>query len=280
MHLTWIIGLLAAAAILYLLFGRKRESAIARGLRKVRAIDAVTSAYKMGDYATALTKTEALKDDGKKSAEYCFFRGSMLSHLGRFDEAESSLREGLPLEENPSRKALVYNTLATVFMELQRYPEAIAFYENAGRAWPDRGANHRGIAEVWLRQGREFPEALEHARQAVDIDRRATGMKKEALNTRLGEDLAVLAWATAVASGDSAAVDALLAEAFVLCDPQSRPTAAEVNYHAARAYQALNRNDKAQECCRKASILDPNGIFGKNARALLNDSAPLSATGA
>src|SRR5439155_10557464 len=37
------------------------------------------------------------------------------------------------------------NTLASAFMEHQRYPEAIAFFEDAGRAWPDRGANRRGL---------------------------------------------------------------------------------------------------------------------------------------
>jgi tetratricopeptide (TPR) repeat protein len=81
------------------------------------------------------------------------------------------------LEEDERQKALVYNTLATVLMDQQRYPEAIAFFESAGRAWPERGANHRGIAEVWLRQRRELSAALDHAQQAVEIDRGATGLK-------------------------------------------------------------------------------------------------------
>src|SRR2546425_2602495 len=83
---------------------------------------------------------------------------------------------------------LFYNVIASVLMDQERFPESIAFFENAGRAWPDRGANHRGIAEVWLRQGREFSEALDHARQAVEIDRHATRMKKEALDSRRSEE--------------------------------------------------------------------------------------------
>ena len=190
----------------------------------------------------------------------------MLHQLGRFDDAEASLREGLPLEENPSQKALVYNTLASVFMDQGRYPEAIAFFENAGRAWPDRGANHRGIAEVWLRQGRELPEALDHAHQAVEIDRQASGMKREALDSRLGEDLAVLAWAVAENSHDLHEVEKLLAEAFLLCGTKSKPILAQTHYHAGRAYQALNLPEKSREHFRQAVQADPQGNFGRLAR--------------
>jgi len=151
-------------------------------------------------------------------------------------------------------------------MEHQRYPEAIAFFEDAGRAWPDRGANQRGLAEVRLRQGRELPEALELARQAVEIDRRATGMEKEALDSRLGEDLAVLAWAVAVNSGDVGEVESLLTEAFPLCGTKTKPVLAELHYHAGRAYEALGISEKTREHFRQAIEADPKGIFGRLAR--------------
>ena len=243
-----------------------RHRAIARGIRITRAIDAVMAAYREGDYETALQKAEDLKNGFSKTAAYCFFRGSMLHHLGRFDEAEASLREGLPLEENRSRKALVCNTLASALMEHQRYPEAIAFFEDAGRAWPDRGANQRGLAEVRLRQGRELPEALELARRAVEIDRRATGMEKEALDSRLGEDLAVLAWAVAANSGDVGEIESLLEEAFPLCGAKTKPVLAELHYHAGRAYEALGIPEKTREHFRQAIEADPKGNFGRLAR--------------
>src|SRR5436305_4233484 len=99
-HKMSIILLIAAAVALWLLlwvWSHKGHGAIARGLRTIGALEAVISAYREGDYETALQKTEALKPGISKTAEYCFFRGSMLHHLGRFDEAEASLREGLPL---------------------------------------------------------------------------------------------------------------------------------------------------------------------------------------
>jgi tetratricopeptide (TPR) repeat protein len=263
-----ILLIVAAVAVWILLWvwSHKGHGAIARGLRTIGALELVIAAYREGDYETALQKTEALKLGFSKTAEYCFLRGSMLHHLGRFHEAEASLREGLPLEENPSQKALVYNTLASVFMDQGRYPEAIAFFENAGRAWPDRGANHRGIAEVWLRQGRELPEALDHARQAVEIDRQASGMKKEVLDSRLGEDLAVLAWAVAENCHDIHEVEQLLAEAFPLCGTKSKPILAQTHYHAGRAYQALNLPEKSREHFRQAVETDPQGNFGRLAR--------------
>jgi tetratricopeptide (TPR) repeat protein len=271
MHLWIWIAL--ALLIYFLFFGRKRDGAIARAVRAMKAINAVMAAYREGDYETGLQKADVLKNHPSNKAEYCFLRGTMLHHLGRLDEAEASLREGLPLEEDPRQRALVYNTIASVLMDQGRFPEAIAFFENAGRAWPDRGSNHSGIAEVWLREGREFPEALDHARQAVEIDRTASGMKKEALDSRLGEDLAMLAWAVAANStvaansGAAAEVESLLAESFKLCGPKTKPILAQIHYQAAKAYEALKMPEKSREHFRQAAEVDPKGIYGRLARA-------------
>jgi tetratricopeptide (TPR) repeat protein len=276
MHPHLLIWVAVAVLIYFLFFGRKRDGVIGRAVRAMKAINAVMAAYREGDYEAGLKKTEALKDPLNplsKSAEYCFFRGTMLHHLGRLDEAEASLREGLPLEEDPRQRALVYNTIASVLMDQGRYPEAIAFFENAGRAWPDRGSNHSGIAEVWLRQGREFPEALNHARQAVEIDRAASGMKKEALDSRLGEDLAMLAWAVAANStvaansGAAADVESLLAESFKLCGTKTKPILAQIHYQAGKAYEALKMREKAGEHFRQAAEVDPKGIYGRLSKA-------------
>jgi tetratricopeptide (TPR) repeat protein len=276
MHLHPLIWIALAVLIYFLYFGRKRDGVVARGIRTMKAINAIMAAYRDGDYETGLQKTEALKDTYnplKKSAEYCFFRGTMLHHLGRLEEAEASLREGLPLEEDPRQRALVYNTIASVLMDQGRFPEAIAFFENAGSAWPDRGSSHRGVAEVWLRQGREFPEALQHARQAVEIDRAASGMKKEALDTRLGEDLATLAWAVAASStvaansGAAAEVESQLAESFQLCGTKTKPILAQIHYQAGKAHEALKMPEKAREHFRQAAEVDPKGVYGRLARA-------------
>jgi tetratricopeptide (TPR) repeat protein len=269
MHSSVLIWLIVALVIYFGFRVITGNGVIARGIRTVRIMNAAMAAYRKGNYETALHKAEGLKG-ASTTAEYYFFRGSILYHLGRFDEAEASLRDGLPLEEDPRQKALVYNTLASVLMEQRRFPEAIAFYENAGRAWPDRGSNHSGIAEIWLRQGRELTEALARARQAVEIDRNATGIKKEALHTRLGEDLVVLAWAVAANSGDVREVESLLSEAFPLCGTKTTPVLGQIHYHAGKAYEALKMPEKSHEHFRQATELDPHGTWGHLSQASLS----------
>jgi tetratricopeptide (TPR) repeat protein len=249
------------------------KGTLARAIRTARLVNAVTAEYRVGDYEAALEKAERLKDGDRITAEYCFMTGSLLHQLGRLTEAEDRLRKGVPMEEDNRQKALVYNTLATVLMDQQRYPEAIAFFENAGRSWPERGANHRGIAEVWLRQRRELSESLDHARQAVDIDRGATGLKQEALDSRLGEDFAVLSWALAENSGSRAEVESHISEALRLCDKKTKATLAEVHYHVGRAYGALDAKQEASEHICRAMDLDCNGLWGKMAREFIENLA-------
>ncbi len=93
-------------------------------------------------------------------------------------------------------------------------------------------------------------------------------MKKEALDSRLGEDLAVLAWAVAANSGEAREVESLLAEAFQLCGTKSKPILAQFHYHAGRAYEALKLLEKSREHFRQAIEIDPQGNFGRLARAM------------
>jgi len=238
-------------------------------LQMKTAVAAVTSAYHAGDYEAALENTKDLKNGPEATAPYCFLRGSMLRHLGRFSEAEASLREGLFLEEQPRQRALAFNTLASVLMDQERYTEAVEFYENASRAWPDRGASHRGIAEVWLRQGRESQEALKRAQLAAAIDKRATGLTKELLQHRLGEDLAVLAWALSANGAGIGTVEFLSGEAVRLCASAAKAILAQVHYHIGQGYLALQEAEKSREHFCSAAEIDPNGIFGTMARSTI-----------
>jgi tetratricopeptide (TPR) repeat protein len=269
MHANTLIWLVLASLVFYLIWSRRGNGVIAREMRTMAAMNAVMSAYRARDYARALQKTEGMRNGSSKTAEYCFYRGAMLHHLGQLTEAEASLRDALPLQPTDQLKALSYNTLAMILMDQERFTEAITFFESAGRAWPDRGSNQRGIAEVWLRQGRELSEAMDHARRAVEIDRAATGMKKEALDLRLAEDLAVLAWAVAN-SGGAEEVESLLIEAFTLCGTNTKPILAQLHYHAGKAYAALKDAQNSQAHFRQAAELDPQGTVGRFARALLS----------
>src|SRR5215472_2394101 len=219
MHTVLLVGIVVSLLFYYAIWywGHRGHRMIVRGRKTLGALDAVDGSYRAGDYRTALRQAEELKDGFSKTPEYCFFRGTMLHQLGDFAEAEASLREGLLLETEARRQALAGNVLGTVLMDMGRYPEALTCFENSIRAWPDRGTGHREVAEVSLRQGRDLPEALNRARRALEIDRASPALSPETHDLRVGEDLALLAWAVAANSPDVQQVDSLLAEAFPLC---------------------------------------------------------------
>jgi hypothetical protein len=115
MHPNLLIWLGVVALLAYFLIGgHKGIGAMTRALGKSNAMNAVMTAYRNGDYSTALQKTEGLRNGQEKTGEYCFLRGGTLHHLGQLDESEAILREAIRLHDDPRQKALVYNTLASV----------------------------------------------------------------------------------------------------------------------------------------------------------------------
>lgn len=270
MQTVLFVGIVVSLLIYYAIWywGHRGHRMIARGTKTLNALELVTASYRAGDYQTALQQAEGLKHGFSKTAEYCFFRGTMLHQLGKFSEAEASLREGLALETEARRQALASNVLGTVLMDMERYPEALSCFEDSIRVWLDRGTGHREIAEVWLRQGRNLPEALTRARRAVEIDRASPALSAETHEYRVGEDLALLAWAEAANSSNIERVDALLAEAFPLCASAAKMVQAQQHYYAGRAYSALQLLEKAAEQFLQARTVDPQGQFGRLAAAM------------
>jgi tetratricopeptide (TPR) repeat protein len=276
MHTVLLIGIVVSLLIYYAIWhwGHRGHRMIARGSKTLNALGAVEKSYRAGDYQTALEQAEGLKQGFSKTPEYCFFRGTMLHQLGRFTEAEASLREGLLLETESRQQALASNVLGKVLMDLGRYPDAVRYFENSIQGWPDRGTSHREIAEVALRQGRDFPEALQRARRALEIDRASPALSKETHDLRVGEDLSLLAWAVAVNSSDVQQVDSLLAEAFPLCAGAAKMIQAQQHFYAGQAYAALKMAEKSAYHFNEASKVDPHGQFGRLARARQGNALP------
>ncbi|HET8549986.1 MAG TPA: tetratricopeptide repeat protein [Bryobacteraceae bacterium] len=231
------------------------------------ALRAVMSAHKRGDHATALRKADGLKRTPAEPAPYFFFRGASLYHLGRLDEAEKTLREGLSHEKDDHAAALVRETLGTTLLEEGRYDEARACFEDCARSMPNRGGGHRAVAELLLRKGACAEEALARARQAVDMDRSAPVWNHDVHRLNLSESLATLAWAVAALSGNAEEVERLLSEAFALCGTDVKPVLAQLHYHAGRAYSALGKPEKGSHHFVEAVRADPAGNFGRLARA-------------
>jgi len=221
-------------------------------------------AYRRGDYETALRATEGLRAADQETS-YCFFRGSMLMHLGRLDEAEPLQRRAVLRQSDPRRSALAYSQLGQNLQEQGRYDDAMDCFEAALRRCPGKGSVYRHLAELQLHRGDCPTEALKWANMATGAERASeaeTPGMEEVNRLNLGLALSALAWAVAVARQDRARVDQLMNEAIPLMGSNAKPYLAQAHYHAGRAYSALGDLGKQAEHFDEAARLDPKGTWG------------------
>jgi tetratricopeptide (TPR) repeat protein len=273
MSLWQLIKMLGA-----ILSGRRRYKKSMNQLRTstlhMDTIKAILDAYRKGDYAGALRAAEALKGNPALAASHFFFSGIMLMNLGRLQEAEQYLRRHLTVATDEKKTALAYSSLGHLLLEMQRYDEALECFETSLRHWPNRGSSHRDIAEASLRRGGHTSEAVKSAQLAVKEDRSKDNLAgspeaQEVYNTNLAEDLSTLAWAIAEDSRERAQVDRLVDEAVTLLGPGTSP-AAQVHCHSGRAYLALSDSRKSEHHFEEAARIDPNGLWGRSARAMMD----------
>lgn len=253
----------------YVFSRRKAAKDMQDGFAEQAALESVINAYRRGDYDTALAFAEGLKQDGHKTAMYCFFQGILLQQLEQFDQSERWLRESVALATDEERRAVSLSTLGQVLVEQHRYDEAMQCFEKSLECAPRRGAAYRDQAELWLRRETRPLEALRCARLAVEKERIGEGPSLEAKNLNLSEDLATLAWAVAEASRDESEVDRLVHEAVPLVGSGTVSSAAQVHYHAGRAYAALGKAAKSEFHFGEAARMDPNGHWGRAAEKRL-----------
>jgi tetratricopeptide (TPR) repeat protein len=251
-----------------------------RQRRRQGSLDAFLAPYARGDYAAALEATETLRKS-VEPRQYWFFRGGFLLQLGRFDEAESSLKEAAALRQAAKFSTLCNQTLGELKIEQRCYDEAVKYFEASLRDWPGNGPSHRGIAESFLRRAYRPAEALDWAKLAVQEDRaivneriRSGGPKFQALselshNLNLGESLATLAWAVAASVQDRKQVDALTGEAVGLTQGKAVSSSSLVHFHVGLAYAALGDRSLSEHHWNEAARLDLQGRWGRAARSRL-----------
>ena len=247
--------------------GGKRKKIRLRALAlraRQEVIGRVMAAHRQGDYEGALRHADALEP--LDVAVYHFFRGEALLHLGRLAEAETHLSKSASLPQPEGLRAIAYSTLGQVLVELQRSDEAMQCFEKSMKCAPNRGATDRGLAELMLRGG-DSAEGMKWARRAVEKTRAST-MSAEVRDLNLGEALAVFAWATAAASADRNAVDRAAEEAVSLVQHRdSCSSRAQVHFHLGTAYKTLEDSAAAKRQFEAAAAIDPNGHWGRAARA-------------
>jgi tetratricopeptide (TPR) repeat protein len=252
----------AILSLLKLLFGYRRAMGeLRKALAQQTLIEAVLNPFRAGDYESALEAAESIKAASGECHEYCFYRGTLLMYLSRFEESEKWLRKLVAIPQSDNKlSALGWSTLGALYLAQRRLDEAMDCFEQALTAWPERGSAYRDIAEVWLRRGDSPSEALKNATIAVEKDRTRDHGAKEVHDLNLGENLATLAWATAVVSRDQKQVDQLVTEAADLVRGGSVQTVAQ-------AHSALNNLSKSAQHFDEAARIDPKGLWGRAARA-------------
>jgi tetratricopeptide (TPR) repeat protein len=241
-----------------------------RRLRRNRRLtESFVDAYRRGDYATALQVADGFVKV-KSPREYWAFRGGALMQLGQFDEAESALKKAVAFAPRSKAEieipALDQETLGLLYLEQCRYDDAMKWFEASLKVW-QRGSAYRDIAEVCLRRGDPPAEALKWAMLAVNEDRPVQDASLEVHDMNLGADLATLAWVVAVALQDKAHVDQLAAEALSFADDLPVADSAQIHFHSGLAFAALGDASRSMQCFMEAAQIDPQGRWGRAARA-------------
>jgi tetratricopeptide (TPR) repeat protein len=232
----------------------------------------VVDAYRRGDYEEALRQAERLKLLGEATPSYCFHRGANLGNLGQLEEAEVWLRRHAAMREEDGRTQLLaigLTALGQVLLQAARYQEAEECFEKSIALYPERGAGYRYRAELCLLRGDEPATALQWAEHAVTRENGATDIPSEVRTLSLGEHLATLAWATAAASHDAAAVGRLADEAIASVGNGVVESTAQVQYQLGRAFAELGDRETAAQYYAEAAKVDPSGHWGRAGKAAL-----------
>jgi tetratricopeptide (TPR) repeat protein len=247
--------------------------------RRARAIRGFLGAYRRGDFAGALALIERLRNDPPL---YCYYRGALFAELGRLNEAEELLRQAIPLREravkpgggltkDAKQLALSWSTLGELLRTRRRFAAAKRCFDTSLQIWPQRGETHRELAEAWLHEGADVAQGLKWAKLAVEEDRGSLQATQELYVTKLGEDLSVLAWATALNTpGDTAQVERLIAEAVSTVGTSAVTSRARVLYYSGLAQAALGDRDRSAKYFADAAKVDLHGRWGRAARAAAN----------
>lgn len=223
-------------------------------------------AYGSGRYDLLLTV--------EHDSPWClYFRGRGLFEAGMFEEAAECFRQADLRDYSNDKKALYREALGDLRVELGQIDEALECFASGAEQSPGRGGCHRGMAVALLRVGRRG--ALPWARKALPLDEGREGGRVSSHDIEIHDvrawnvvlSLAVLAWAVAAETGDSAEVEQILARLMDLAPERVIPVGAQAFYHAGRAYAALGQEAKSVVAFAKAAELDPKGQHGRLARA-------------
>ncbi len=194
-------------------------------------------------------------------------RGLILTFLGREAEAEVLYRDALQMVKDGAPYAIerLYCSLAHALTDLGRFDEAEACYRQAINAGDVTGNSQSGLAELRLRRGDSFDEALAFADQAIELASRRS--VTHSVNQVPAIYYADRAWVRAKLGHAEAARQALIA-----AKPRPSDTAAglaDVEWTAGLALLTLGATAEAIERFQAGGSVDPQSKYGRRCRAEL-----------
>jgi tetratricopeptide (TPR) repeat protein len=219
-------------------------------------------AFHEGDYERAVKCCAGFKVEGEITPTYSFFRGALLMQVGEFGESETWLRENIGLERSPQLVAIGFSSLAQLMIRLGRLDEALEYSKAGLLHRAGKGGLHRDMAETLLRRGASPTQALDLARLAVAEEMRPESSAAGVGDLNQGENLATLAWAVVKANR-------LVTEAVFQVGSQSATTTAQVHLYSGLAYIELGDRNESLEHFRAAAAVDPRGLWGRDAKAIV-----------
>ena len=231
--------------------------------------DGVLHAFRQGDYKLALKRCESFD---RKSQSYFHLKGMLLYKVGRLEDSEQLLRQGVAIEcKDQKDLSLIHEALGTTLVDLGRLNEAIVSFEQSLRKGPERSARHRAIAGAWLTAGGEPGKALANAQVAARIAYSDSVADPDPEKMDLCEAVSTLAWAVAVNTKDEWEIGKLDRETSALCNAKNKPATALMHYCMGRAYSELGKAKPGSDHFIKAAAAEPQGNYGRLATAALEE---------
>jgi tetratricopeptide (TPR) repeat protein len=213
-----------------------------------------------------------------------------LDNSGRAADAERCYRRALARPWlSASKRAELLRCLGGVLMGLGRYEESRKCLDEALAMGDPMGGCRASIAELLLLEGIDAERALEMVDQAIEAS--TTGLGESTSKERVSRDLASIirasllglrAWALALAGRQDEAQKAIVEALQLTIKPSAdllrnyygfalltRMSRANTCWLAGMAFLAMKKPDKASECFKKGSDVDPKGKYGTLCRKQL-----------
>ena len=228
-----------------------------------------------GDYDGALYRSDLLIRWLPETPIFHFMRGTALHYAGRLREAEQSFCD--TIEKGHVRAGAILpvalTSLGHVLLHLGRFARATAAFDASNKIAPRYAGALNGLAESLLRQGQQPQRALllvDNALKYQQDNPRGRNLNRHNFANMWAHRAQALAM---LGRRDEAA--SAIETASHVGDPGFLPGLAATCWRCGLAFRLMNQEEAAAEQFRKATELDPRGLYGELAASALRESPSL-----